>query len=112
MWSLWVERHVLVNVFAFFGILFLYQGIVIPAISPKQYSHGTLVVLGVSVVGLLIPQFIWCRLAAIRRAVKKLAQEDMVIWEQLYYEIMSRPCSKIHQQEQILRRKPYSEFVW
>ena len=103
MWSLWVERHVLVNVFAFFGILFLYQGIVLPAIAPNNYSKA---MLGVSVIGLLFPPFIWWRLAAVRRSVKKLVQEDMVTWEKLYGEIMSHPCSKIHLQAQILRWKP------
>ncbi len=106
---MWVERHVLVNVFAFFGIFFLHQGIVLPAIAPKQFSNA---MLGVSVIGLLFPQLIWCRLAAIRRSVKKLVQEDIVTWEKLYYEIMSQPCSKIHLEEQILRRKSYIEFVW
>jgi hypothetical protein len=103
MWSLWVEKHVLVNVFAFFGFLFLYQGIVLPAIAPNKYSKA---MLGVSVIGLLFPQFIWWRLAAVRRSVKKLVQEDMVTWEKLYGEIMSHPCSKIHLQAQILRWKP------
>jgi hypothetical protein len=61
--------------------------------------------LGVSVVGFLFPQLIWCRLAAIRSSVKKLVQEDMVAWEEIYSEIMSRPSSKMHLQAQILKRK-------
>jgi hypothetical protein len=109
MWSLWLEKHVLVNVFAFFGFLFLYQGIVLPVIAPNNYSKA---MLGVSVIGLLFPQFIWWRLAAVRRAVKKLVQEDMVTWEKLYDQVMSHPCSKIQLQAQILRRKPFSEVVW
>jgi hypothetical protein len=109
MWSLWVEKHVLVNVLAFFGFLFLYQGIVLPVIAPNNYSKA---MLGVSVIGLFFPQFIWWRLAAVRRSVKKLVQEDMVTWEKLYDEITSYPCSKIHLQAQILRLKPYSEAVW
>jgi hypothetical protein len=106
MWSLWVERHVLVNVFCFFGILFLYQGIVLPAVAPQEYSKTMLVV---SVVGFLFPQLIWWRLATIRRSVDKLVQEDAVAWEKLYSEIMSRPSSKMHLEQIIHLSKMYEK---
>jgi hypothetical protein len=106
MWSLWVERHVLVNVFGFFGILFLYQGIVLPAVAPHEYSKTMLVV---SVVGFLFPQLIWWRLATIRRSVDKLVQEDTVSWEKLYSEIMSRPSSKMHLEQIVHLSKMYEK---
>ena len=106
MWSLWVERHVLVNVFGFFGILFLYQGIVLPAVAPHEYSKTMLVV---SVVGFLFPQLIWWRLATIRRSVDKLVQLDTVSWEKLYSEIMSRPSSKMHLEQIVHLSKMYEK---
>ena len=81
IWSLWVERHVLLSVFGYFGILFLYHGIVLPAVSPREFGTAMLLI---SLVGFLFPQLIWWRLASIRRSVKKMANEDMVAWEQLY----------------------------
>jgi hypothetical protein len=81
MTSLWVERHVLLSVSCYFGILFLYHGIVLPAVSPREFSTAMLLI---SVVGFLFPQFIWWRLASIRRSVKKMINEDVVVWEELY----------------------------
>ena len=107
--SLWLEHHILLNLCLFFSVLVVYNGVVLPLCAGSQaFSAPNFII---CLLGVLFPQYCWYRQRRIRKRVDDMIRQDIVVWEDLYTELMSRSESQHQLQRIIALSKPFARKV-
>jgi hypothetical protein len=88
-YSLWFERHILLNMSVYFGILLVYNCF-LPPLAGAGVSIGSALP---CILGVCFPQFAWWRMRRILRSIRVLSRADLEVWNTFYKSILRHPDS-------------------
>jgi hypothetical protein len=88
-YSLWVERHILLNMSVYFGILLVYNCF-LPPLAGAGISIGSALP---CILGVCFPQYAWWRMRTILHKINMLCRADLEVWNACYQSILRHPDS-------------------